>query len=148
MSATPSPGLIDGMRRLLLTLILAAVFLGGCSSDDTALPDLKGSYRVIAIFSPSADRAQSSVNAMKSTPGVKDRSIAWFVVGPDTIVSNIDDKPDRKQLEELHNVDAFEAVLVGKNGKVEATQLGGLNLQEIFDAIDGTPLQQQAKQQQ
>lgn len=136
------------MRHLLLMLLLASAALTGCSSDSTALPALQGQYRVIAIFSDDADRAQSSVNAMKSTPGAEDRSIAWFVVGPQDIVSNIDQKPSREQLAKLHNVDSFEVVLVGKNGEVQATQLGGLNLQEIFNTIDGVPLEQQAKQQQ
>lgn len=136
------------MRYLLLALMLAAVFLSGCSSDDTVLPDLKGTYRVIAIFSDSADRTQSSINAMKSSPGVKDRSIAWFVVGPKHIASNINDQPSRQQLEKLHDVDSFEVVLVGKDGKIKATQLGGLNLQEIFNSINGTPLREQLKKQQ
>lgn len=136
------------MRYLLPAVLLIAVFLTACSSEHSALPNLKGQYRVVAIFSDDADRAQRSVNAMKSTPGAEDRSIAWFVVGPDDIISNIDDQPSREKLEKLHNIDSFEVVLVAKNGKIQATQLGGLNLQEIFDAIDGVPLQKQAKQQQ
>lgn len=136
------------MRYLLPVVVLIAVVLTGCSSDHSVLPELQGQYRVVAIFSDDADRAQSSVNAMKSTPGTEDRSIAWFVVGPDNIVSNIDHEPSRETLEKLHNIDSFEVVLVAKNGKIQATQLGGLNLQEIFDTINGVPVQQQAKQQQ
>jgi len=133
------------MRRFLLPILLAAAFLmAGCSAEATsALPDLQGRYRVVAVFAPDSAQAQRGENALKSTPGLKERDIAWFVVGPNEVVSNIQDKPSREDLEKIHDVDAFEVVLVGKDGSVKATQLGGMNLQEIFDTIDNMPMRQQ-----
>lgn len=135
------------MRNLLIASLLMTTFIGGCFADATALPDLRGSYRVIAVFADTAARAQRSADALRSTPGVADRDIAWFVIGPEQVVSNIDDQPSRKQLETLHDVDAFEVVLLGKDGSVKATQLGGMNLQELFDAVDGMPMRKQEMQQ-
>lgn len=136
------------MRYLLIACLLASALLVGCSSDDGPLPELQGKYRVIAIFSDNADQAQRSVNALKSTPGIEDRDIAWFVAGPDSVVSNIDNKPSRDALEKIHDIDAFEVVLLDKSGQVKATQLGGLNLQEMFDAIDEKPMQPEHKPSQ
>jgi hypothetical protein len=118
--------------------------LGGCSqSDNAALPKLKGQYRVIAAFTDSTQRAGAFVNAFKSAPDLAHRDIVWFVVGPDRITSSSDFTPDRKRLESLHTVDGFQAVLIDKNGQLRASQLGGLNIQGLLDAIDQLPKQWQ-----
>lgn len=136
------------MRNLLLASLLAATSLSGCSSDAAALPALQGSYRVIAVFAHNAKRASSSVDTLKSSAGgIKDRDVAWFVIGPRDVASNIKDKPSRAQLEKLHDIDAFEVVLLGKDGRIKATQLGGLDLQALFNAIDQMPMRQTERQQ-
>lgn len=136
------------MRRLLLAVLLAAIFTAGCSqSDGGAVPSLKGQYRVIAVFAPGGERARDLTNAFKSSPGLDNHDIAWFVLGPDRVTSNIDSVPDRATLEKLHTVDGFQAVLIGKDGKLKASQLGGLNIQGLIEAIHPRPTQQLQQQQ-
>lgn len=133
------------MRYLVTALLLAAAVLpAGCSADDNqpVLPGLQWHYRVIVSFTDSAERADTLVNAFKSSPGFAERDIAWFVVGPDTVVSNLDDVPDRTTLERLHTVDGFQSVLVGKDGTLKASQLGGLDIQALLDDIDQMPMRQ------
>ncbi|KEZ78759.1 DUF4174 domain-containing protein [Salinisphaera hydrothermalis] len=139
------------MRNLLFAVALAATFAAtGCSSrsDTGAVPSLTGQYRVIAVFPTNAQRAVSLTNAFKSSPGLEQRDIAWFVLGPKKITSNIDNVPDRATLEKLHTTDGFQAVLIGKDGTLKASQLGGLDIQALLDAIDQMPLRQQEMQQQ
>ncbi|RJS92483.1 DUF4174 domain-containing protein [Salinisphaera sp. Q1T1-3] len=139
------------MRHLaFLSFALIAIMLAGCSADaDTALPDMQWHYRVIATFPESGDQAQRMQQAFQSSPGLEERDIAWFVVGPDHITSNLaDDKvPSRASLEKLHTVDGFQTVLVGKDGKLKASQLGGLNIQSLLDSIDQMPMRKQEMQQ-
>lgn len=136
------------MRNLLFAVLLAAIFTAGCSqSNGGAVPSLTGQYRVIAVFAPDSKRARDLTNAFKSSPGLEKRDIAWFVLGPDRIASNIGDVPDRKTLEKLHTVNGFQAVLIGKDGKLKASQLGGLNIQGLIDAINPKPTQQMQQQQ-
>ncbi|HET7315780.1 DUF4174 domain-containing protein [Salinisphaera sp.] len=135
------------MRKWLLAALLAAVFITGCSHADAgAVPSLKGQYRVIAVFAGNPQRAVDLSNAFKSSPGLEKRDIAWFVLGPSRITSNIDAVPDRATLEKLHTVDGFQAVLIGKDGKLEASQLGGLNIQGLIDVIDQVPLRRRKMQ--
>ncbi|MES1953682.1 DUF4174 domain-containing protein [Salinisphaera hydrothermalis] len=139
------------MRNLLFAAVLAATFAAaGCSSpsDSGAVPSLSGRYRVIAVFAINAKRAVGLTNAFKSSPGLEQRDIAWFVLGPNKITSNIKNVPDRTTLEKLHTTKGFQAVLIGKDGKLKASQLGGLDIQALLDAIDQMPLQQQEMQQQ
>lgn len=139
------------MRNLLFAAVLAATFAAtGCSSpsDRGAVPSLTGRYRVIAVFPTNAKRAVSLTNAFKSSPGLEQRDIAWFVLGPNKITSNIKNVPDRATLEKLHTTKGFQAVLIGKDGKLKASQLGGLDIQALLDAIDQMPLRQQEMQQQ
>lgn len=138
------------MRKLLFAVfLLAAALAAGCTqSKEGAVPSLTGKYRVIAVFPADSKRALSLTNAFKSSPGLADRDIAWFVLGPDKITSNINDVPDRATLEKLHTVDGFQAVLIGKDGTLKASQLGGLDIQGLLDAIDQNPFSQQKMQQQ
>lgn len=139
------------MSRLLITAMLAALLLlAGCShSDDkVAVPSLKNRYRVIAVFAPDAARARTMTDAFKSAPGLEQRDIAWFVLGPKKTQSNIHSVPDRATLEKLHTVKGFQAVLLGKDGKLKASQLGGLDIQGLLDAIDPNPFSKQQLQQQ
>ena len=138
------------MRNLLFAALLAAAFMTGCSSksDTGAVPSLTGQYRVIAVFATDAKRAVSLTNAFKSSPGLEQRDIAWFVLGPNKVTSNIDIVPNRATLEKLHTTDGFQAVLIGKDGTLKASQLGGLDIQALLDAIDQMPMRQQEMQQQ
>lgn len=137
------------MHRLLFAFVLIAALMVGCSSsNDGAVPSLKGKKRVIAVFAPNAKRAQGLTNAFKSSPGFKERDIAWFVLGPHKIATNMSNTPDRSRLEKLHTVAGFQAVLIGKDGKLIASQLGGLNIQGLVDAISPKPSQLQLKQMQ
>lgn len=136
------------MHNLLFAALLAVIFIAGCGhADDGAVSSLEGQYRVIAVFATSGKRAGNLTNAFKSSPGLADRDIAWVVLGPDKVTSNIDDVPDRTTLEKLHTVDGFQAVLVGKDGKLKASQLGSLNIQGLIDAINPRPKQQMQQQQ-
>lgn len=137
------------MRDLLLAALLAAAFTtSGCSHADAgAVPSLTGKYRLIAVFAPDAERAVSLTNAFRSSPGLTERDIAWFVLGPKKITSNINNVPDRAILEKLHSVDGFQAVLIGKDGTLKASQLGGLDIHGLLDTIDQVPMRQQETQQ-
>ena len=136
------------MRNLLFAALLAATFTTACSHADAgAVPSLTGRYRVIAVFVGNARRASSLTNAFKSSPGLDERDIAWFVLGPHQITSNIDNVPDRSTLDKLHTVDGFQAVLIGKDGTLKASQLGGLDIQGLLDAIDQMPMRQHEMQQ-
>ncbi|AWN15408.1 DUF4174 domain-containing protein [Salinisphaera sp. LB1] len=63
-------------------------------------------------------------------------------------LSNIDNVPDRSTLAKRHTVGGFQAVLLGKKGKLRASELGELNIQGLLDAIDRMPMQPQKMQQQ
>ncbi|WP_348761294.1 DUF4174 domain-containing protein [uncultured Salinisphaera sp.] len=131
------------MLRWFFTGFLALVLMSGCSADDgPALPELAGQYRVIASFTDSAERAESLANAFKSAPGFDERDIAWFVVSPDGIRSNLSDVPPRERLEQIHTVEGFQTVLIGKDGTLKASQLGGLDIQALLEAIDAMPMRQ------
>lgn len=122
------------------TVAVLAAIVGGCSHSDTiALPDLQGQHRVIATFTDDSSRTASLTNAFKSAPGLSTYDIVWFVVGPDKILSNTHNVPGRDKLEQLHTIDGFQAVLVGKNGKLQASQLGNLDIQSLLDTIDQLP---------
>lgn len=137
------------MRDLLFAALLAAVFTTGCSHAGAgAVPSLTGQYRVIAVFAGNAKRASGLTDAFKSSPGLAERDIAWFVLGPHKITSNIKAVPDRSTLEKLHTADGFQAVLIGKDGTLKASQLGGLDIQGLLDAIDQMPMRKQEMQQQ
>lgn len=136
------------MRSLIFAVLLAVLAIAGCSQGNPgAVPSLTGKYRVITVFAASAQRAGHLTDAFKSSPGLEKHDIAWFVLGPDRITSNIEDVPDRATLDKLHTVDGFQAVLIGKDGKLKASQLGGLNIQGLLDAVEPNPTQQLKQQQ-
>lgn len=133
------------MRKLLFAALLAVtVFTAGCGADndDALLPQFKGQQRVIAVFPGSPDRAQDLTDAFKSSPGLDELKVVWFVVGPQEITSNSDARPDRDRLETLHTVDGFQSVLVGLDGKIIASQLGGLDIQALLDSLNQMPTEQ------
>lgn len=122
---------------------LAAVLLlvAGCGhhTEDVVLPQLKGQYRVIAVFADNPQQASSFTSAFESAPGLDRLDIAWFIVGPGEIHTNIDFTPKRDQLKKLHTVDGYQAILLGKDGTLIASQLGGLNIQGLLNAIHPMP---------
>lgn len=129
--------------------LAATPFTNGCRRADAgAVPSLAGQYRMITVFAARAKRALCLTNTLKSSPGLAERDIAWFVLGPDKIASNIDDVPDRSTLEKRHTVDGFQAVRIGKDGTLRASQPGRLNSRGLLDAIDQMPMRQRAMQQQ
>lgn len=130
------------MHRFLWPIVAALLFLvAGCGhhEDDVVLPQLKGEYRVIAVFADNSQQENSFTNAFKSAPGLARLDIAWFIVGPKQIHTNIDFIPERDRLNKLHTVDAFQAILLGKDGKLIASQLGGLDIQGLLNAIHPMP---------
>lgn len=124
--------------------------MAGCEHadrDPVALPAFKGHHRVIVVVTPKAKRAAGARNALASSPGLKQWDIVWFVVGPNRVASSGHVQVARKRLAQLHTVHAFQAVLIGKNGKLLASQLGGLDIQGLLDAIHQLPTRQQERQQ-
>lgn len=132
------------MIRWLPICLLALVFMTGCSANDDgpALPELAGQYRVIASFTDSPERAERLANAFKSAPGFDERDVAWFVVAPNGISSNLSEVPPRERLEQIHTVNGFQTVLIGKDGTLKASQLGGLDIQALIEGIDQMPMRQ------
>lgn len=139
------------MRKLSLFLLfaLSAMMLAGCQSQDKGiLPSLTGEYHVITVFAPNEDKAGKLTNAFKSSPGLDEHDIAWIVIGPERITSNLDEPPSRKRLEKLHSVDGFQALVIGKDGSLVATQLGNLDIQALVDSILPKPDEGQTLPQQ
>ena len=137
------------MRDFFLYSLCAAVLGAGASSAAAAdLRDLQWRHRVIVVFAGdgAADPQRSDkTRAMIENDGrgIAERDIAWFIVGPDSVQSNVKEAIERASLERLHTGEGFEAVLLGKDGSVKARQRERLDLAALFGQIDTMPMRQQ-----
>lgn len=128
------------MRYSWLAVLAAGILLGACHNEpDVALPSYQGKVRVVAAFTSSVSQAQSIANAFRSAPALDAGDVAWFVVGPRAIVSNQTQVPARARLERLHTVDGFQSVLLGKDGTLQVSQLGGLDIHGLMDTAERLP---------
>ncbi|MES1950635.1 hypothetical protein S4A8_07250 [Salinisphaera sp. S4-8] len=135
------------MRRLLLASLFSTLIVAG-SAGAATLDDLRWDYRVIAVFTPTDTAGQATADELSNTVGIAERDIAWFVVSPDALHSNLSQPIERASITGLHQTGGFEAVLVGKDGGVKARQGESLDIHAFFDAIDSMPMRQQEMQQQ
>ncbi|WP_423822137.1 DUF4174 domain-containing protein [Salinisphaera sp. SPP-AMP-43] len=129
------------MTRWLVSSLLAAVVGTGWAADTNGLAALRWQYRVIAVFAPTAEHGDQAYDTLQSSRGLDKRDIAWFVVGPDRIRTNLDRAICRDALEAVHG-NGYEAVLIGKDGQVKNRQ-ATLDLPRLFEAIDAMPMRQQ-----
>ncbi|GAB3672634.1 DUF4174 domain-containing protein [Salinisphaera aquimarina] len=129
------------MPSFLRWSLFAALTCAAGSADAATLHDLQGRYRVIVVFAPAETVAADAAATLKrAADGIDDRDIAWFVVGPGALQSNIDTPLDRDALETLHQTDGFETVLVGKDGGVKSRQTETLDVNTLFADIDQMPM--------
>lgn len=110
------------------------------ADDGAELSSFRWRNRLIVVFAPTAAAADDAKSRLDSAPGIDERDIAWFVLEPAGVHSNIDTPVARTSLARLHRADGFEAVLVGKDAAVKQRQTAALNLPALFDAIDAMPM--------
>lgn len=132
------------MSRLLFAGLFCCAFTAGAADLDV----LRANYRVIAVFTPTDSAGIEAAETLTDENGIVNRDIAWFVLSPSQMHSNLDTRVNRKTLARLHRADGFEAVLIGKDGGVKARQTEELDMSAFFDAIDRMPMRQQEIQQQ
>lgn len=130
------------MARLLATSLLAAAVGTASAAGSADLNTLQWHYRIIAVFVTDTQAAQQAEDRLAAASGIDDRDIAWFVVTPDAVQTNLDIAISHASLATLHEADGFEAVLVGKDGTVKRRQTDTLDLPAFFDAIDAMPMRQ------
>ncbi|GEA61620.1 DUF4174 domain-containing protein [Vibrio comitans] len=129
------------MKGMFL-LPLVATFSVFASSHDgnqmNQLSEMKWQYRVLLI--------QSSVSVSSelrdATNGIIERDLAWFVISPDNIHSNIEKPLSQNLQDELrHESSRANVVLIGKDGGVKKVD-DELNLPDVFSTIDEMPMRQ------
>ena len=129
---------------------LLAILIGGYAEAEEALGSLlalRWEYRVILVRADGSEAAAAEANLRALDDGVRERDIAWFVLGSDSMISNYKGAlaPD---LAERIKADHFEAddpwervVLIGKDGGVK-DRSPDLDLEKTFQLIDRMPMRQ------
>lgn len=128
------------MRPLLLAGLFSVLAGGSGPAAAAGLDSLQWQYRVIAVFASTDTEGADAVAALTRASGIDDRDIAWFVVGPRGLRSNIDAAVNRDALIGVHEADGFEAVLIGKDGGVKSRQTKALDINAFFGKIDQMPM--------
>ncbi|WP_353221683.1 DUF4174 domain-containing protein [Salinisphaera sp. C84B14] len=136
------------MLRRFVMASLCSTLIGAGSAAAATLDDLQWDYRVVAVFTPTDTAGRETADELSNTVGIAERDIAWFVVSPDALHSNLSKPVERASITALHDGGGFQAVLVGKDGGVKARQSESLDIHAFFDEIDSMPMRQQEMQQQ
>ena len=136
------------MLRRFVMASLCSTLIGAGSAAAATLDDLQWDYRVVAVFTPTDTAGREAADELSNTVGIAERDIAWFVLSPDDLHSNLSQPIERASIAGLHEADGFEAVLVGKDGGVKARQSESLDINAFFNEIDSMPMRQQEMQQQ